>query len=56
MRAEVMVAMTAEEGDSMVHEEEVATDVMDAEIDVVVEEATIVAEMIGGVRYEAKNY
>ena len=53
MRADVMIAMTVEEGGLMVHEEEVATDVV---VDAVIDEATIVAEAIGGVRREAKNY
>ena len=49
MRVGAMTAMTVAEGDSMVHEEE-------AEIDaLVIEEATIAAETIGGVRLEAKN-
>ena len=55
MKAGVMIAITVEEDGSMVHEEEVATDVVDAMIDVVTEEATV-AEAIGGVRCEAKNY
>ena len=46
-----MIAMTEEEGVSMVHEEEVEIDatVIDAA-------AMIAAETIGGVRLEAKNY
>jgi hypothetical protein len=47
MMTEVMVVMTEGEDGSTVHEEEVATDVVDV--------VTIVAEGIGGAKREAKN-